>query len=440
MSARPRFAVAPCVALLAVLGAAGPARPEPKPTSISYYYDALEQSVERPISRSFDLALLTRKIRGQKREVANVDEHDQVRLPSTWWQPRVGHRPVSVEQMLHGPGTGRGPAPGKWKVVRAKTEGVSLGFQIKDASGDRFAIKFDPPKFIEMATGADVVASYLFWAAGYNVPENMIVEFSRDDLEIDANATYTDDAGRKRELSPEFLEHILSQAPRQVDGRYRAVASRFLAGKPLGEWEYRGRREDDPEDMIPHQDRREIRGLYAINAWLSHTDCSARNTLDMWVTEGGRSFVRHYLIDFSGCLGSASIDKASPRSGTEYLLDYGTIFSNLFTLGFKKPRWSSAVDPNMPSIGFIESQVFDPSDWRPFLPNPAFDERTDRDVRWGARIVAGFTDEHIRAAVAQGKYSDPLAAEYLVRTLIERRDKVARVLLEDRDSAAQARP
>ena len=76
--------------------------------------------------------------------------------------------------------------------------------------------------------------------------------------------------------------------PREKDGRYRAVASRFIKGKPLGEWEYRGRRKDDPEDLIPHEHRREVRGLWTINAWTNHTDCSARNTLDMWVTEGGR--------------------------------------------------------------------------------------------------------------------------------------------------------
>ncbi len=417
------------VALFAALALASlgdPARSEPKPTSISYYYDALDQGVFRPISRSFDAALLVRRIQGKQREAANVDDSDDVRLPSGWWQPRLGHRAVSVEQLLHGPGPGGGPAPGKWKVVRAKTEGVSPGFQIKDTRGVRFAIKFDPPRYREMATGADVVTSYLLWGAGFNVPENTIAYFRPEDLELDPGATYTDDAGKKRSLSREFLEDILERVPRDVDGRYRVVASRFLSGKPLGEWEYRGRRKDDPEDLIPHQHRREIRGMYTIDAWLNHTDCSARNNLDMWVTEGGRSFVRHHLIDFSGCMGSASIAAQSPRGGSEYLLDYGTVAINLVTLGLKPPRWENFEDPGLPSIGMIDSRTFDPADWRPFLPNPAFDERTERDIRWGARIVAGFSDDHIRAAVAQGKYTDPRAAEYLTRILIERRDKIAR--------------
>jgi hypothetical protein len=72
----------------------------------------------------------------------------------------------------------------------------------------------------------------------------------------------------------------------------------------------------------------------------------------------------------------------------------------------------------------VESEVFDPSNWRPDYPNPAFDDRTERDIRWGARIVAGFTDDHIRAAVAAAHYTDPRAAAYITRILIERRDKL----------------
>src|SRR5436309_10659828 len=166
-----------------------------------------------------------------------------------------------------------------------------------------------------MSTGADVVASHLFWAAGYNVPDNAIVNFTRDDLVIGKGATFTDPLGRKKDVTWEQIDQILAHVPKSADSSYRAVASRFLKGMPLGEWEYSGRRHDDPDDLAPHQHRREIRGLFPIEAWLNHTDGSARNTLDMWVEDGGRSFVRHHLIDFSGCLGSASIDRQGYSSG-----------------------------------------------------------------------------------------------------------------------------
>jgi hypothetical protein len=412
---------------------AGAASPQPpKASSISYYSDALDQGVVRPLTRAGDPALWVRKLTGNHREAANVDEQDQVRLPSTWWQPRLGFRPVTPEQMRRGPGPGAGPRrDAKWRVTGLKTQGVSLGIRIKDSEGQTYQLKFDPPKWPEMATGADAVASRLFWAAGYNVSDNVVVEFVRDDLQVDGGGTYTDAFGRKRPITWEIVDEILAKVPRSSGGGYRAVASAFLKGKPLGEWKYRGRRSDDPEDLIPHQHRREIRGLYTIAAWLNHTDGSARNTLDMWVTEGGRSFVRHYLLDYSGCLGSGSIDRQTYASGTEHLVDYGTISTSLVSLGLRPFRWESTVDPQLPAVGFFETVAFDPADWRPFLPNPAYDERTERDVRWGARIVAAFTDEHIRAAVALGRYSDPRAEEYIVRTLIERRDKVVRRFLSD---------
>jgi hypothetical protein len=46
---------------------------------------------------------------------------------------------------------------------------------------------------------------------------------------------------------------------------------------------------------------------------------------------------------------------------------------------------------------------------------------TERDAAWGARIIARFTDEHIAAAVKVGLYSQE---DYLVKTLIKRRDKI----------------
>jgi hypothetical protein len=60
------------------------------------------------------------------------------------------------------------------------------------------------------------------------------------------------------------------------------------------------------------------------------------------------------------------------------------------------------------------------------LPNSAFANLTDGDGYWAAKIVSAFTDSHLAAAVEQGRYRDPRAAEYMVRTLAARRDIVAR--------------
>ena len=401
----------------------------PKETDISYYYDIFEQSIVRPATRMCDPSLWVRKVTGQRHEAENVDANDEVRLPSTWWQPRAGFRSVTTAQMLRGPGTGTGPAPGKWTVTRAKTQGVTPGFFIKDSQGTRYIIKFDTPACPEMATGADVVSSYLFWAAGYNVPHNFVVYFRAESLLIAPDAVATDDKGRKAPMTGVFLDHLLSRVRREPDGRVRGMASLLLSGKPLGPFEYSGRRRDDPEDMIPHQHRRELRGYWTLCAWLGHADSRAPNSLDMWVNDGGRAFVRHYLIDFGSCLGSGAVAKRSYQTGHEYFIDYGTMARSALTLGLVPAKWEASEDPDLPSIGFIDSKTFDPTNWCPDYPNPAFDERTPRDIRWGARIVSGMTDDMIRAAVEKGRYSDPRATEYLTRVLIERRDKIVKAWL-----------
>jgi len=397
----------------------------PKATDISYYYDLFDQSFVRPLTRVLDPSLWVRKATANPREAMNIDEQDAVRLPSTWWQPRAGFRAVGVQQMLRGTGPG-GPLPGRWTVSRAKTQGVTPGFFIKDPAGTRFIIKFDPPACPEMATGADVVSSYLFWAAGYNVPCNTVVQFRAESLLVASDAVVTDARGRKTPMTQEFLTHLLSRVRREADGSYRAVASRLLAGKPLGPFEYNGRRKDDPEDQVPHQHRRELRGLWTMCAWLGHADSRGPNSLDMWVTDGGRSFVRHHLIDFGSCLGSGAVTKRSFQTGHEYFVDYGTMTRSALTLGLVPAKWEASEDPELPAVGFIDSKTFDPQGWRPDYPNPAFDERTARDIRWGVRIVGAMSDSLIRAAVEQGRFTDPRATDYLTRVLIERRDKILR--------------
>jgi hypothetical protein len=48
------------------------------------------------------------------------------------------------------------------------------------------------------------------------------------------------------------------------------------------------------------------------------------------------------------------------------------------------------------------------------------------DAYWGAKIVASFSNDQIQAAIDAAGYEDPRAQKYLLKTLIERRDKIAR--------------
>ena len=152
-----------------------------------------------------------------------------------------------------------------------------------------------------METASDVIVQRLLWACGYNVPENTVIEIPSNQLTLSTDAKVVDEFGHKRAFTQENLDKQLQKIHHQKNGTIRALASRYLSGKPLGGFPKRGVRKDDPNDTIPHQHRREIRGLYLFYSWLQNTDVKRGNTLDMWVQDPNDSdhhFVVHYILDF----------------------------------------------------------------------------------------------------------------------------------------------
>ena len=70
---------------------------------------------------------------------------------SSWLTNRAGNRALTPEDVAKGPDTSAGPAPGTWTVTSSKSDGVTPGFTIKDANGQRWFLKFDPPGYRGMA-------------------------------------------------------------------------------------------------------------------------------------------------------------------------------------------------------------------------------------------------------------------------------------------------
>jgi hypothetical protein len=52
------------------------------------------------------------------------------------------------------------------------------------------------------------------------------------------------------------------------------------------------------------------------------------------------------------------------------------------------------------------------------------------DAFWGAKVVMRFRRPHIEAAVAEGKFTEPGAAQHFVETLEKRRDAIGRAYME----------
>lgn len=359
----------------------------------------------------------------EDRRAVNINTIDQV-PDSSWFTNRAGRAEWSIDDLVRGPNTGPGPAEGPWTIVAAKSEGVTPGLTIEDRSGTTFFIKFDPPSNPEMASGAEVISTKFFHAFGYNVPENYIARVRRENLVIGEAASITDQDGRRHRMRQRDIDALLEKAARGRDGSYRVLASRRLPGTDVGRFRFYGTRPDDPNDIFPHEHRRELRGLSVFAAWLNHDDSRSVNTLDMLVPVGDRAIVRHHLIDFGSTLGSGSTQAQTTRAGNEYIWEARPTLITMLTLGFYVRPWVRVDYPDYPAIGRIEANYFTPEAWKPEYPNPAFLNARPDDQFWAARIVAAFSEEAVRATVGTAEYSDPRAAEYLVETLLARRGKV----------------
>jgi hypothetical protein len=201
----------------------------------------------------------------------------------------------------------------------------------------------------------------------------------------------------------------------------------MLAGKPVGPFRYYGTRKDDPNDIVPHEHRRDLRGLKVFCAWLNHDDSRAVNTLDVLVEAEGVQYLRHYFLDFGATLGSSTSRPNSPRAGNEYMFTWGKPIAQIFSLGFYVPRWHRADFPKIPAVGRFEWEIFDPEKWVPEYFNPAFSNCLPDDEFWAAKQVMAFTDDEIRAVVRSGQYGERRAEDWIVQCLTKRRDKIGRV-------------
>ena len=261
-------------------------------------------------------------------------------------------------------------------MLKSKPDGVTPGFAGTDASGRKYVFKLDNEYYPELGTGADIVGSHTFWALGYNVPAECMVTIS---------GTGDPSMERRRAIALAFIEH--------AQGHIIFDALRY---------------------------RRELRALRLAAAWVNDVDRNDTNTLVAY--EDG--VARCYIIDFNSALGSWQGQPKDPWRGWQFAGHVPMFFVGVFTLG----RVTSEPDPHQPiispAVGRFEAQLFKPSAWQPQWPNNAFAHMTDSDRRWIASKIATLERPHVEAIVAQAQYSDPTDAEYIVNTLLERRDKI----------------
>ena len=355
----------------------------------------------------------------------NINTIDEV-PDSSWFTNRIYTRAVSFDEIAKGPNTTEGPAPGRWTVIRPKGAGVSPGFTIRDSRGEMWFISFDGRENPIAPTAAVMVATKLFWALGYNQIETHLTSIRPELIEVAPNATVRAH-GTRRPFTRADLEDVLERAARSADGSYRAVAGRAVPGRPIGGFRYHGTRPDDPNDIVPHEHRRELRALQVFGAWTNLVDMKAGNTLDTVITENGRSFVRHYLQDVGSTFGTGALYPRDGDEGYEKLVDGDAILKRLLSFGLLMQPWQTMRFEEHPEIGRFEGDAFEPETWTPRVPVAALRHVRPDDALWAALRVRAFTDDQIRTAVKAGGFTDPAAEELLASVLVKRRDKIGAV-------------
>ena len=338
----------------------------------------------------------------------NINTIDEV-PDSSWFTNRIGARALSVDEVLRG--TNLGPPPSAGALDRHPGEGDGIRARVhrprrqgRDlVSLVRSAIE---PRRRHRRAGdrqPDLLGAGL--QPGRDVPD-----LGRSAPHRHRSGGHDPAAlGRASSAHSTTISTKCSSARRvNADGTYRAAAARLLPGKILGGFRYEDTRPDDPNDIVPHEHRRELRALRVFGAWTNLTDMKAGNTLDALVTEDGRSIVKHYLQDVGSTFGIGANGPHDWDEGFEYFYEGGaTAPAPVHVRLWPEPVADGAVHRISRGRAIRGRPVRSRRRGSPTRPTAAYLEMRADDAFWAARRVMAFSDEMIRAVVQDRRVQRP---------------------------------
>jgi len=368
----------------------------------------------------------------------NVNSVDEV-PDSAWFNNRLGVRPVSLEELRRNECTDEwlldpDHAPdGAWLVDQGKTSGSTPGFRMSVPGKGKYLVKVEATGLPERQVAATVIGEAVFYAAGYNATceQALLVRPSIFRLKPGLRAA-KGNFGDEYDFDQKALDALFAKSNKH-GGLLRISASAWVPGYILQQFRYEGTRKDDPNDVVLHEDRRDLRGARLLAAWIDHFDSREGNSLDTWITDakGGPpdaspGHVVHLQVGTSAALGSVwDWDAISQRLGYSYILDWGDMTTDFVTLGASVRVWERTQKARGHEMfGYFNVQDFVPDQWKNEYPNAAFSRMTERDGAWMARILARFTPPMVRTLAEMAKLADPANTDYLEQVLEGRLAKI----------------
>ena len=402
----------------------------PKPFDAPTYWDGADNMFFRPLSETVGVVTS-----GESVDVNSLDEVPD----SSWFTNRLGVRPVGLGELRlneckkevlldpdHAP-------DGSWLIDQGKTSGSTPGFRISVPGKGKYLVKVEATGLPERQVAATVIGEAVYYATGFNATceQALLVRPSIFTLKPGLRAAHGN-FGDEYDFDRKALVDMFAKSNKH-GGLLRITASAWVPGYVTQQWRYEGTRSDDPNDVVPHQDRRELRASRLLSAWIDHFDSREGNSLDTWVTDvkGGPpdaspGHLVHLQMGTSAALGSAwDWDPVSRRLGYSYVVDWGDMATDFVTLGTATRVWETTQKaPGHELFGYFNARDFDPERWKNEYPNPAFSRMTERDAAWMARILARFTPQMVRTLAEMAKFADPASTDYLESTLEGRLAKI----------------
>lgn len=327
-----------------------------------------------------------------KVESLNVNNFDEV-PDSTWFTNRMGRFDMTPAEIMAFPDKRNAPRFSNRITVLGGTVYGTPRLVVEDLSGTKYVLKFDQPGQPGLATSSEVLTAGILHAAGYNVPENYIVEFNTGSLVLSPHATAKHKYDEKRPMTEADLKVIVEKITAGKGGRVRTLATRIFDGTLLGPFSFNGRRRDDKNDGIPHEHRRELRGYRVFSAFLNNTDSIEDDTLDVFTaTRGIKGHVVHNFFDLSSTFGNVG-------------------------------GWNGQTEKKERVIE-LDADNFDPARWKPLFPNSAASNMTNRDAFWASKILARLSNDTIKTLVKNAKYLKETTRNHVAQSLIERKEKI----------------
>jgi hypothetical protein len=400
----------------------------PDPYISPLAWDAADNSLFRPLAKIWAV--------DPPSEARNVTALDEV-PDSAWFTNRIGAKKIdqvelvrgacSIENLLDPENT----KDGEYVIDQGKPNGASPGFRVKVGGKKKYMFKTDFAKEPERPSAAAAIGTAIYHNVGFNTSCEQVLFVDPKTFKLTPGLKFTANDGVTKPFDDKALQKVFGEAVKQ-GAKYRFQASAWLGGYLLGPFKYEGTRSDDPNDIIAHEDRRDLRGARLIAAWLHHFDAREQNSMDSWISvdkanpESSPGWVKHYYLDTSDCFGSLwDWDGISRRMGDSYLLDFQDIGTDFITFGAIERPWErKKMTKGMEMFGYFHWDEFDPERWRNEYPNPAFGRATEHDNAWMARILSHFDRSDIKALVGLGKFSNPEATEFLSEVLEQRLRKI----------------